>query len=174
MGKIVLGKKKGNISLIGMPGAGKTTIAKLLAAQLNLDFVDSDPLIDKRSDQSIQNILDSEGHIELRLKEEEVILSCPLNNTILATGGSAVYSDKAMSYLNDNSIVVYLDIPISSVMQRVGDYSNRGFAEPNGKSPQDVFNQRTVLYKKWCHITIDGTYDVDTVAKNITKYFLEN
>jgi len=163
-----------NISLIGMPGAGKTTIAKLLAAQLNLEFVDSDHLIEKRSDQSIQNILDSEGHIELRLKEEEVILSCPLNNTILATGGSAVYSDKAMSYLNDNSIVVYLDIPISSVMQRVGDYSNRGFAEPNGKSPQDVFNQRTVLYKKWCHITIDGTYDVDTVAKNITKYFLEN
>ena len=99
-----------------MPGAGKTTIAKLLAAQLNLEFVDSDHLIEKRSDQSIQNILDSEGHIELRLKEEEVILSCPLNNTILATGGSAVYSDKAMSYLNDNSIVVYLDIPISSVM----------------------------------------------------------
>ena len=157
-----------------MPGAGKTTIAKLLAAQLNLEFVDSDHLIEKRSDQSIQNILDSEGYIELRIKEEEVILSCPLNNTILATGGSAVYSDKAMSYLNDNSIVVYLDIPISSVMQRVGDYSNRGFAEPNGKSPQDVFNQRTVLYKKWCHITIDGTYDVDTVAKNISKYFLEN
>ena len=157
-----------------MPGAGKTTIAKLLAAQLNLEFVDSDHLIEKRSDQSIQNILDSEGHIELRLKEEEVILSCPLNNTILATGGSAVYSDKAMSYLNDNSIVVYLDIPISSVMQRVGDYSNRGFAEPNGKSPQDVFNQRTVSYKKWCHITIDGTYDVDTVAKNISKYILEN
>ena len=174
MGKIVLGKKKVNISLIGMPGAGKTTIAKLLAAQLNLEFVDSDHLIEKRSDQSIQNILDSEGHIELRLKEEEVILSCPLNNTILATGGSAVYSDKAMSYLNDNSIVVYLDIPISLVMQRVGDYSNRGFAEPNGKSPQDVFNQRTVLYKKWCHITIDGTYDVDTVAKNISKYILEN
>ena len=174
MGKIVLDKKKVNISLIGMPGAGKTTIAKLLAAQLNLEFVDSDHLIEKRNDQSIQNILDSEGHIELRLKEEEVILSCPLNNTILATGGSAVYSDKAMSYLNDNSIVVYLDIPISLVMQRVGDYSNRGFAEPNGKSPQDVFNQRTVLYKKWCHITIDGTYDVDTVVKNISKYILEN
>ena len=157
-----------------MPGAGKTTIAKLLATKLNLEFIDSDHLIEKRNDQSIQNILDSEGHEELRLKEEEVILSCTLDNTILATGGSAVYSDKAMSYLNNNSIVVYLDIPISLVMQRVGDYSNRGFAEPNGKSPQDVFNQRTILYKKWCHLIIDGTYDMNTVAENIIKAVSDN
>ncbi len=157
-----------------MPGAGKTTIAKLLATKLNLEFIDSDHLIEKRNDQSIQNILDSEGHAELRLKEEEIILSCSLDNTILATGGSAVYSDKAMSYLNNNSIVVYLDIPISLVMQRVGDYSNRGFAEPNGKSPQDVFNQRTILYKKWCHLIIDGTYDINTVAENIIKAVSDN
>mgnify|MGYP001955167212 FL=1 len=167
-------KEKINISLIGMPGAGKTTIAKLLATKLNLEFIDSDHLIEKRNDQSIQNILDSEGHAELRLKEEEIILSCSLDNTILATGGSAVYSDKAMSYLNNNSIVVYLDIPISLVMQRVGDYSNRGFAEPNGKSPQDVFNQRTILYKKWCHLIIDGTYDINTVAENIIKAVSDN
>jgi len=157
-----------------MPGAGKTTIAKLLATQLNLEFIDSDHLIEKINNQSIQNILDSEGHAELRLKEEEVILSCSFNNTILATGGSAVYSDKAMTYLNNHSMVIYLDIPISSVMQRVGDYSNRGFAEPNGKSPEDVFNQRSVLYKKWCHITIDGTFDVDTVTENIIKSVLDN
>ncbi len=157
-----------------MPGAGKTTIAKLLATKLNLEFIDSDHLIEKRNDQSIQNILDSEGHAELRLKEEEIILSCSLDNTILATGGSAVYSDKAMSYLNNNSIVVYLDIPISLVMQRVGDYSNRGFAEPNGQSPQDVFNQRTILYKKWCHLIIDGTYDMNTVAENIIKAVSDN
>jgi shikimate kinase len=169
-----LDKKKINISLIGMPGAGKTTIAKLLAAQLSLEFIDSDHLIEKINNQSIQDILESEGHAELRLKEEEVILSCSLNNTILATGGSAVYSDKAMSYLNNHSMVIYLDIPISSVMQRVGDYSNRGFAEPSGKSPEDVFNQRTVLYKKWCHLTIDGTFDVDTVAENIIKAVLDN
>ena len=167
-------KEKINISLIGMPGAGKTTIAKLLATKLNLEFIDSDHLIEKRNDQTIQNILDSEGHAELRLKEEEIILSCSLDNTILATGGSAVYSDKAMSYLNNNSIVVYLDIPISLVMQRVGDYSNRGFAEPNGKSPQDVFNQRTILYKKWCHLIIDGTYDINTVAENIIKAVSDN
>jgi shikimate kinase len=118
--------------------------------------------------------LDSEGHEELRLKEEKVILSCCLNSTILATGGSAVYSDKAMSFLKNNSIVIYLDIPIISVMQRVGDYSNRGFAEPNGKSPQDVFDQRTVLYEKWSHLTIDGTHDVDTVAEKIIKAVLNN
>ena len=167
-------KKKINISLIGMPGAGKTTIAKLLAARLSLEFIDSDHLIEKINNQSIQDILDSEGHAELRLKEEEVILSCSLDNTILATGGSAVYSNKAMNHLNNHSIVIYLDIPISLVMQRVGDYSNRGFAEPNGKSPQDVFNQRTVLYKKWCHLIIDGTYDMNTVAENIIKAVSDN
>ena len=174
MGNIVLNKDKINISLIGMPGAGKTTIGKVLASKLSLKFIDSDHLIEKRNNQSIQNILDSEGHEELRLKEEEVILSCCLNSTILATGGSAVYSDKAMSFLKNNSIVIYLDIPIISVMQRVGDYSNRGFAEPSGKSPEDVFNQRTVLYKKWCHLTIDGTFDEDIVAENIIKAVLDS
>lgn len=59
-------------------------------------------------------------------------------------------------------------------MQRVGDYSNRGFAEPNGKSPQDVFNQRTVLYKKWCHLMIDGACDADIVAQNIIKAVSDN
>jgi len=157
-----------------MPGAGKTTVAQELALKLNLEFLDSDHLIEKINDRSIQDILDSEGYSELRLKEEDIILNCSLDNTILATGGSAVYSDKAMNYLNNNSIVVYLDIPISLVMQRVGDYSNRGFAEPNGKSPQDVFNQRTILYKKWCHLTINGTYDVDTVTENIIKAISNN
>ena len=157
-----------------MPGAGKTTVAQELALKLNLEFLDSDHLIEKINDRSIQDILDSEGYSELRLKEEDIILNCSLDNTILATGGSAVYSDKAMNYLNNNSIVVYLDIPINLVMQRVGDYSNRGFAEPNGKSPQDVFNQRTILYKKWCHLTINGTYDVDTVTENIIKAISNN
>jgi len=157
-----------------MPGAGKTTVAQELALKLNLEFLDSDHLIEKINDRSIQDILDSEGYSELRLKEEDIILNCSLDNTILATGGSAVYSDKAMNYLNNNSIVVYLDIPISLVMQRVGDYSNRGFAEPNGKSPQDVFNQRTISYKKWCHLTINGTYDVDTVTENIIKAISNN
>ena len=157
-----------------MPGAGKTTVAQELALKLNLEFLDSDHLIEKINDRSIQDILDSEGYSELRLKEEDIILNCSLDNTILATGGSAVYSDKAMNYLNNNSIVVYLAIPISLVMQRVGDYSNRGFAEPNGKSPQDVFNQRTILYKKWCHLTINGTYDVDTVTENIIKAISNN
>ena len=117
-----------------MPGAGKTTIAKLLAAQLNLEFVDSDHLIEKRNDQSIQNILDSEGHIELRLKEEEVILSCCLNSTILATGGSAVYSDKAMSFLKNNSIVKVSGIITPSIPHALASrkklskpYCNAGF-----------------------------------------------
>jgi len=162
-----MSKKMQNISLIGMPGSGKTSVGAKLASKLNLIFIDRDHLIESITSKSIQSILDNEGYLSLRAKEEKVILGCGLDGAVLATGGSAVYSDKAMEYLNKNSIVIYLDIPINIVMQRVGDYSNRGFAEASGKSPEDVFNQRTGLYDKWSHLKIDALKDLDTVLDNI-------
>ena len=157
-----MSEKMQNISFIGMPGSGKTTVGKKLASKLNLIFKDSDYLIEHINKKAIQSIL------ELRSKEEEVILDCNLNGVVLATGGSAVYSDKAMRYLQENSKVIYLDIPLEIVMQRVGDYSNRGFAEAGGKSPEDVYISRTALYAKWAHFTIDSSQDIETVVNNIT------
>ncbi len=162
-----MNKKVINISLIGMPGSGKTTIGEKLASKLNLNFQDSDHLIESENKSTIQSILDNEGYLELRAKEENIILDCDITNSVLATGGSAVYSEKAMEFLSHNSLIVYLDIPIDVVMQRVGDYSNRGFAEPNDKSPEDVFSQRTKLYLKWSHLKIDGSEDIDSVVDNI-------
>ena len=163
-----MSEKMQNISFIGMPGSGKTTVGKKLASKLNLIFKDSDYLIEHINKKTIQSILDDEGYLELRSKEEEVILDCNLNGVVLATGGSAVYSDKAMRYLQENSKVIYLDIPLEIVMQRVGDYSNRGFAEAGGKSPEDVYISRTALYAKWAHFTIDSSQDIETVVNNIT------
>ena len=92
-----------SISLIGMAGAGKSSIGTELAKQLNFQFIDSDALIEAKFNQTLQNILDDSGYLKLRDIEEETILSIELVNSILATGGSAVYSARAMEYLQQNS-----------------------------------------------------------------------
>ena len=91
--------KHSTISLIGMPGAGKSTIGVLLAKELGLSFVDTDLIIQVRHNASLQELLDDHGHLQLRYYEEEVLLDIPLAHTLVATGGSAVYSEAAMRRL---------------------------------------------------------------------------
>ena len=128
-----------SISLIGMAGAGKSSIGLELAKQLNFQFIDSDALIEAKFNQTLQNILDDSGYLKLRDIEEETILSIELANSILATGGSAVYSARAMQYLKQNSLVIYLEVPFDQILQRVPSFLDRGFAKEPNQSIEDAF-----------------------------------
>jgi len=155
-----------SISLIGMAGAGKSSVGLELAKQLNLQFIDSDALIEAKFNQTLQNILDDSGYLKLRDIEEETILSIELANSIVATGGSAVYSARAMQYLKKNSLVIYLEVPFDQILQRVPSFLDRGFAKEPNQSIEDAFQERQALYVESAHHVI---LNADDLSSCITK-----
>lgn len=145
-----------NIVLIGMPGAGKSTVGVILAKRTARDFVDTDLLIQKTEKRSLQEILDADGYLGLRRIEERVLLSMELCGHVIATGGSAVYSDAAMDHLRRVGIVVFLDVDLDAIKSRVTDFDSRGIAKRADQSFEALFEERRVLYRKYADITIDG------------------
>ncbi|MEE8042457.1 MAG: shikimate kinase [Pseudomonadales bacterium] len=157
-----------NIVLIGMPGAGKSTVGVILAKRTARDFVDTDLLIQKTEKRSLQEILDADGYLGLRRIEERVLLSMELCGHVIATGGSAVYSDAAMDHLRRMGIVVFLDVDLDAIKSRVTDFDSRGIAKRADQSFEALFEERRVPYRKYADITIDGArLNQDQVCEGI-------
>lgn len=144
-----------SLILIGMPGAGKSTIGLLLAKALAKDFLDTDLLIQLREGTKLQEIVDHKGYLQLRAIEEQVLLNIKDTDHIIATGGSAVYSDAAMKHLKHFGQVIYLDVPLEELSRRVNDFSTRGLARRNNQSFAELFEERRPLYEKYADIRID-------------------
>ncbi|WP_372966347.1 shikimate kinase [Marinobacter sp.] len=145
-----------NIVFIGMPGSGKSTVGVLVAKRLGLGFVDTDLLIQQEVGRTLQDIVDKDGYVALRNIEEQVLLGLNVDAQVISTGGSAVYSDAAMKHLKDNGTVVFLDIPLQSVVDRIGDYSLRGISRHPGQSLKELFDERFELYTQYADLTIKG------------------
>jgi shikimate kinase len=146
---------KSNITLIGMPGAGKSTTGVILAKLLSLGFMDTDLLIQVNRKSSLQDIVDKKGHIYLRKVEEKEILKINLEKCVIATGGSAIYSRKAMEHLNSVSTIVFLKVSLDVLKNRINNYNQRGLAKAKDQSFEDLFLERQPLYEKYAEIEID-------------------
>ena len=147
-----------NIVLIGMPGAGKSTVGVILAKQTSRDFIDTDVLIQTVQGRSLQDIVDTDGHFALRKIEEDILLGLELRNHVIATGGSAAYSDAAMKHLKSDGVVVFLDVDIATLESRVHDFDTRGLAKRLDQTFAELFEERFALYTKYADITIDCRY----------------
>ena len=145
---------KNNIVLIGMPGAGKSTNGLLLAKALGKDFVDTDVLIQVREGKTLQQIMDSSDYQQLRLIEESVLQDIDVQNTVIATGGSAVYSTEGMTQLQKNGVIIYLETPLKILEQRIHDYETRGIAKHPEQSFEDLFIERSKLYNQYADLCI--------------------
>lgn len=144
-----------NIILIGMPGAGKSTIGVLLAKSMLMDFVDTDLLIQKKYSTSLCEIINSKG-IEKFLKiENDVISSWSFLNCVVATGGSAVYGEEAMGRLKKDGIAVYLRLMPEEIEKRINNIHTRGIAMKEGTSIADLYRERAPLYEKYADFTVD-------------------
>ena len=144
-----------NIVLIGMPGSGKSTIGVILAKLTARDFIDTDVLIQTSLGRTLQDIVDTQGHMALREVEERILLKLDCLNHVIATGGSAVYSHAAMTHLKSNGIVVFLNVTLPVLQTRIHDYKTRGLAKRPDQSFDDLFEERSLLYRKYADITID-------------------
>ena len=156
-----------SITLIGMAGAGKSTIGKKLAKLLEFNFLDGDTMIEEKINQSIQSFLDHHGGKEFTKIEEEILLSIDLNKTVLATGGSAILSDTAMNYLKKESEVIFLDVSYKNISERILNLSERGLVRESNQSLQDTYNQRLNLYKKYADHVVINDGDIDSCLKKL-------
>jgi len=144
------------ISLIGMPGAGKSTIGVVLAKISGSRFVDTDLDIQVRAGATLQQIIDDKGYQYLRALEQDVLMDIELDAAIIATGGSVVYSDKVMQRLRAAGPVVYLKVDIATLEQRVAAAPERGIACDSNQSFTDIFLERTPLYDQHADISVDA------------------
>ncbi|WP_422133000.1 MULTISPECIES: shikimate kinase [unclassified Endozoicomonas] len=161
---------KNNITLIGMPGAGKSTIGIILAKDLAFGFLDTDVLIQISQQKTLQDIVDGSGYMSLRDIEEAELLKVNLKRHIIATGGSAVYSEAAMKHLAKESVIVFLDLDLEQIRQRIHNFDTRGIARAEDQTIEDLFEERVMLYKKYADVTIDcRTLCQDSLALEIIE-----
>ena len=149
-----------------MAGAGKTSIGKALSLELGYEFLDTDKIIEISYGKS-KDIIDSEGKDRFRAIEEEVLLSTKFKNTLLATGGSAVFSPLAMKHLRDNSDVIYLEVSFENISERVLDFEERGFIKESSQSIEQAYMERLILYEKYADYTVTNNGSVKDCINKI-------
>lgn len=158
---------KENIILIGMPGSGKSTCGVLVAKALLKNFFDTDLLFQGLEEKRLQDIIDDDGIEYFLSAEERAILSLDINATVVATGGSVVYSDKSMEHLKKSGKVIYLHLSYDTMVDRIKNITTRGVVVKEGDSLEDMYNERLPMYQKWADVVINC--DNNTVEQTVEK-----
>ena len=160
----------GNIILIGMPGSGKSTCGVVAAKLLLKNFFDTDLLIQNREGLRLQQIIDENGLDYFARAEEEAILSLDIAGTVIATGGSVVYSPAAMDHLHRLGKVIYLHLEYETMGRRIQNLDSRGVVLQAGYTLQDMYNERLPLYRRYADAVIKcDNNTVEQTAQQIAR-----
>lgn len=148
---------KRNITLVGMPASGKSTVGVLLAKRLGYEFVDSDLLIQKQEKRLLKEIIAQDGMEAFMQIENQVNSEIDTERAVIAPGGSVIYYPEAMEHLGNIGMVVYLKISYEDLEKRLGNLVDRGVVLKDGMTLQDLYNERVPLYEKYADVTVDET-----------------
>ncbi len=149
-------RKKSNITLIGMPACGKSTVGVLLAKRLGYSFIDVDIVIQEQTGKLLREIIADVGTEGFLETENQINAQIFARRAVIAPGGSVVYGEAAMTHLREISTVVYLKLSFEEVEKRLGDLTDRGVAFGEGMSLREIYEERIPLYEKYADITIEG------------------
>ena len=148
---------KTNITLIGMPSSGKSTIGVLLAKRLGYSFVDVDIVIQEKEGRLLKEIIADEGLDGFLEVENRINAGVNVNRSVIAPGGSVIYGKEAMEHYKQISQIVYLKLSFEGVERRIGNVVDRGVALRNGMTLRDLYDERVPYYEKYADITVDET-----------------
>jgi shikimate kinase len=146
-----------NITLIGMPASGKSTVGVLLAKRLGYSFVDVDIVIQEKEGKLLKEIIAECGDDGFLAVENKVNKELQVNHSVIAPGGSVIYGKEAMEHLKKISIVVYLKLSLDDVTERLGNLVDRGVVLKDGMTLKDLYEERVPYYESYADITIDET-----------------
>ncbi len=144
-----------NIVLIGMPGAGKSTVGVVLAKNMGMSFLDSDLVIQEQEGKKLHELIEEYGMEGFLQIEARVNASLNPKTAVIATGGSAVYSEQAMDHLKSIAMVCYLKLPYEGIEERLGDLAQRGVVLREGETLRELYDERIPLYEKYANITVE-------------------
>lgn len=167
-------KKKSNITLIGMPSSGKSTIGVLLAKRLGYSFVDVDIVIQEKEGRLLKEIIAGQGMDGFMEVENRINAELDVTHSVIAPGGSVIFGKEAMEHYKEISQIVYLKLGLEEVERRIGNVVDRGVVLKEGQTLKDLYEERIPYYEKYADITIDETGQtagriVDTLRKLIEE-----
>ena len=163
-----------NLILIGMAGCGKSTIGVVAAKLLGYDFIDSDLALQRQEGRLLREIISDFGVDYFKDAEERALCSLDTAGAVIATGGSAVYSERAMNRLRENGVCVWLRLPFDEIEKRVVDAAARVIVMEPVKTLRDVYDEREPLYRKYADVCVDCTDDVARNAEIVVDRFLQS
>ena len=144
-----------NIVLIGMPGCGKSTVGVLLAKALQMDFVDTDIVLQQQQGKKLQEIIDQVGNDAFLKMEEDCVCGLECDQTFVATGGSVVYVKEAMRLLHENGLIVYILLPYEEIERRLSNLATRGVTLKKGQTLRNLYDERIPLYEAEADYTFE-------------------
>lgn len=148
---------RNNITLIGMPASGKSTVGVLLAKRLGYSFVDVDIVIQEQEGKLLKEIIAESGDDGFLEVENRINKELQVSHSVIAPGGSVIYGKEAMKHLKEISIVVYLKLSLNDVMERLGNLVDRGVVLKDGMTLEELYEERVPYYESYADITIDET-----------------
>lgn len=145
-----------NVTLIGMPSSGKSTIGVVLAKALGFKFIDGDLLIQEQEGKLLRELIAELGEKRFLELEEEVNASIHVEHAVISPGGSVIYGAKAMEHLREISTIVYIKLPFKTIQKRIGDPQKRGVVLKPNKTLKDLYDERTPIYEKYAHFYVEA------------------